>query len=191
MEQTYQQVQEIRPYYVFNGVDVDRYTIDGVYTQVMLSPREMDIRRLPQQARAWVNERLQYTHGYGVAVSPVNQVSPEGLPEFLVRDIPPVGLSDLEVTQPEIYYGGMTYGTVAVKTATQEFDYPSGSENKQTTYAGDRGRRVGWFLQSSGFCHPIRGPEPRVDQLYASPVTPDVSSTDRGAGAESGALPTL
>ena len=92
MEQTYQQVQEIRPYYVFRDVDVDRYTIDGVYRQVMLSAREMDTRRLPQQARAWVNERLQYTHGYGVAVSPVNQVSPEGLPEFLVRDIPPVGL---------------------------------------------------------------------------------------------------
>ena len=160
MEQTYQQVQEIRPYYVFNGVDVDRYTIDGVYTQVMLSPREMDIRRLPQQARAWVNERLQYTHGYGVAVSPVNKVSPEGLPEFLVRDIPPVGHSDLEVTQPEIYYGGMTYGTVAVKTATQEFDYPSGSENKQTTYAGDGGVELGGFFNRLAFA--IRFVDPNL-----------------------------
>jgi uncharacterized membrane protein (UPF0182 family) len=143
MAQTYQQVQEIRPYYVFNGVDVDRYTIDGVYRQVMLSGREMDTRRLPQQARAWVNEVLQYTHGYGVAVSPVNRVSPEGLPEFFVRDIPPVGVKDLQVDRPEIYYGEMTYGMVAVKTGTQEFDYPSGDENKQTTYAGAGGVEIG------------------------------------------------
>ena len=119
MAQTYQQIQEIRPYYVFNDVDVDRYTIDGVYSQVMLSGREIDTRRLPEQARAWVNEKLQYTHGYGVAVSPVNRVSPQGLPEFFVRDIPPVGVPDLNVDRPEIYYGEMTYGMVAVKTGTQ------------------------------------------------------------------------
>tara|TARA_Y100000588_G_scaffold392638_1_gene505286 strand:+ start:1836 stop:4655 length:2820 start_codon:yes stop_codon:yes gene_type:complete len=169
MEQTYQQVQEIRPYYVFRDVDVDRYTIDGVYRQVMLSAREMDTRRLPQQARAWVNERLQYTHGYGVAVSPVNQVSPEGLPEFLVRDIPPVGLDDLEVTRPEIYYGGMTYGTVAVKTATQEFDYPSGSENKQTTYAGDGGVEIGGFFNRLAFA--IRFMDPNL--VLTSYMLPD------------------
>jgi uncharacterized protein len=151
MAQTYQQVQEIRPYYVFNDVDVDRYTIDGVYRQVMLSGREMDTRRLPQQARAWVNERLQYTHGYGVTVSPVNRVSPEGLPEFFVRDIPPVGVEGLEVDRPEIYYGEMTYGMVAVKTGTQEFDYPSGDENKQTTYAGEGGVEIGSLFNRIAF----------------------------------------
>ncbi|MCH7939126.1 MAG: UPF0182 family protein, partial [Candidatus Marinimicrobia bacterium] len=136
----------IRPYYVFNDVDVDRYTIDGVYTRGMLSAREMDTRRLPQQARAWVNEKLQYTHGYGVAVSPVNRVSPQGLPEFFVRDIPPKGVPDLKVDRPEIYYGEMTYGMVAVKTSTLEFDYPSGDGNKQTTYAGKGGVEIGgWF----------------------------------------------
>ena len=151
MAQTYQQVQEIRPYYVFNGVDVDRYTIDGTYRQVMLSGREMDTRRLPQQARAWVNERLQYTHGYGVAVSPVNRVSPEGLPEFFVRDIPPVAVPDLQIDRPEIYYGEMTYGMVAVKTGTQEFDYPSGDENKQTTYAGAGGVEIGSIFNRLAF----------------------------------------
>ncbi|MBS10655.1 MAG: hypothetical protein CME19_03505 [Gemmatimonadetes bacterium] len=151
MEQTYQQVQEIRPYYVFNDVDVDRYVIDGVYRQVMLAGREMDTRRLPQQARAWVNERLQYTHGYGVAVSPVNRVSPEGLPEFFVRDIPPEGSIDLKVDRPEIYYGEMTYGMVAVKTGTKEFDYPSGNGNKQTTYAGDGGVEIGNLMNRLAF----------------------------------------
>lgn len=151
MAQTYQQVQEIRPYYVFNDVDVDRYVIDGVYRQVMLSGREMDTRRLPAQARAWVNERLQYTHGYGVAVSPVNRVSPEGLPEFFVRDIPPVGVKDLQVTRPELYYGEMTYGMVAVKTGTKEFDYPSGDRNVQTTYAGDGGVEIGSLFNRLAF----------------------------------------
>ena len=90
LKQTYQQVQEIRPYYVFPNVDVDRYTVDGVYRQVMLSARELDTNRLPAQARNWVNERLQYTHGYGVTMSPVNHVTSEGLPAFMVKDIPPI-----------------------------------------------------------------------------------------------------
>jgi uncharacterized membrane protein (UPF0182 family) len=151
MAQTYQQLQEIRPYYVFNDVDVDRYIIDGVNRQVMISGREMDTRRLPAQARAWVNERLQYTHGYGVAVSPVNRVSPEGLPEFFVRDIPPVGIDELKIDRPEIYYGEMTYGMVAVKTGTQEFDYPSGNENKQTTYGGSGGVEIGSLFNRLAF----------------------------------------
>ena len=139
MVQTYQQIQEIRPYYVFPDVDVDRYTIDGIYRQVMLSAREMDTNRLPPQARNWVNERLQYTHGYGVALSPVNQVSPEGLPTFMVKDIPPVSVPGLEIDRPEIYYGERTFAYVVVNTSTQEFDYPKGGENKFSTYQGTGG----------------------------------------------------
>jgi uncharacterized membrane protein (UPF0182 family) len=152
MAQTFQQVQEIRPYYIFPNVDVDRYTIDGVYSQVMLSGRELDTNRLPAQARNWVNERLQYTHGYGVAMSPVTTVTPEGLPEFLIKDLPPVSVSkDLEITQPGIYYGERTYGNVIVKTGTEEFDYPRRDGNAFTTYSGTGGVPIGSFIQKLAF----------------------------------------
>jgi len=151
LAQTYQQVQEIRPYYVFPGVDVDRYTIDGVYRQVMLSAREMAAERLPAQARSWVNERLQYTHGYGIAMSPVNHVTPDGLPDLMVRDIPPVAVPGLEITRPEIYYGEHTYPYVAVNTSTQEFDYPRGDENAFCTYEGTGGVPLGGFLGRVAF----------------------------------------
>ena len=144
--QTYQQVQEIRPYYVFAGVDVDRYRIDGVYRQVMLSAREMDTDRLPSQARNWVNERLQYTHGYGVALSPVDHVTPEGLPALMVKDIPPVFPKGLEIERPELYYGEGETGYVVVNTSMQEFDYPKGDENKFSTYEGAGGVEMGGFF---------------------------------------------
>jgi len=149
--QTYQQVQEIRPYYVFPEVDVDRYTVDGVYTQVMLSAREMAADRLPIQARSWVNERLQYTHGYGVAMSPVNRVTPGGLPELLVRDLPPVSAPGLEIDRPEIYYGEKTRSYVMTNTSTQEFDYPKGSENVFSTYQGTGGVSIGGLLGRIAF----------------------------------------
>jgi uncharacterized protein len=152
MALTFQQVQEIRPYYVFPNVDVDRYTIDGVYSQVMLAGRELDTNRLPEQARNWVNERLQYTHGYGVAMSPVTTVTPEGLPEFLIKDLPPVSSSkDLEITQPGIYYGERTYGNVIVKTGTEEFDYPRRDGNAFTTYVGTGGVPIGSLVQKLAF----------------------------------------
>ena len=151
MVQTYQQIQEIRPYYVFPDVDVDRYTIDGIYRQVMLSAREMDTNRLPPQARNWVNERLQYTHGYGVALSPVNQVSPEGLPTFMVKDIPPVSVPGLEIDRPEIYYGERTFAYVVVNTSTREFDYPKGGENKFSTYQGTGGVPMEGFFDRLAF----------------------------------------
>jgi uncharacterized membrane protein (UPF0182 family) len=152
MVQTYQQVQEIRPYYVFPSVDVDRYTINGVYRQVMLSGRELDTNRLPAQARNWVNERLQYTHGYGVAMSPVTHVTPEGLPSFLIKDIPPVSDSpELQITRPEIYYGERTYGNVVVKTSTEEFDYPRSNGNAFTTYEGNGGVPMGGFFGRLAF----------------------------------------
>lgn len=153
MAQTFQQIQEIRPYYVFPNVDVDRYTIDGVYSQVMLSGRELDTNRLPAQARNWVNEKLQYTHGYGVAMSPVTTVTPEGLPEFLIKDLPPVSMSkDLTITQPGIYYGERTYGNVMVKTGIEEFDYPRrDGGNAVTTYQGTGGVPIGSFIQQVAF----------------------------------------
>ena len=149
--QTYQQVQEIRPYYVFPDVDVDRYTVNGVYRQVMLSAREMVTDRLPAQARNWVNERLQYTHGYGVAMSPVNQVTPEGLPSLMVKDLPPVSAPGLEIDRPEIYYGERAYAYVVVKTSMQEFDYPMGDENKFSTYQGAGGVPMGGFFDRLAF----------------------------------------
>ena len=149
--QTYQQVQEIRPYYGFSGVDVDRYTVDGVYRQVMLSAREMVTERLPSQARNWVNERLQYTHGYGVAMSPVDQVTPQGLPSLMVKDIPPIWEPGLEIDRPEIYYGEQTHDYVVVKTTTQEFDYPKGEENKFVTYQGEGGVILGGLFNRLAF----------------------------------------
>ncbi len=151
LKQTYQQVQEIRPYYVFPNVDVDRYTVDGVYRQVMLSARELDTNRLPDQARNWVNERLQYTHGYGVAMSPVNHVTSEGLPAFMIKDIPPIADSGLEVEQPEIYYGERTYAYIVVKTGIEEFDYPKGDDNRYSTYAGLGGVPTGSFFNRLAF----------------------------------------
>ena len=152
MVQTYQQIQEIRPYYVFSGIDVDRYTIDGVYQQVMLSGRELDTNRLPVQARNWVNETLQYTHGYGVAMSPVTHVSPEGLPAFMIKDIPPVSdAAELQISRPEIYYGERTYGNVVVKTSADEFDYPRRDGNAFTSYEGKGGVPMGSFIKRLAF----------------------------------------
>ena len=142
---TYNQVQSIRLYYDFLDIDVDRYMIDGEYRQVMLSARELSPSKLPSQAQTWVNRRLQYTHGYGVAVSPVNEVTPEGLPELFVKDVPPRG--KLEISRPEIYYGENTSDYVIVKTTTPEFDYPKGDENVYVEYEGDSGVAIGSYLR--------------------------------------------
>jgi len=158
--QTFQQVQEIRPYYVFSGVDVDRYTVDGVYRQVLLAARELVTDRLPAQARNWVNERLRYTHGYGITLSPVNRVTPEGMPEFMVKDIPPVSVPGLEVTRPEIYYGERTYPYVVVKTGMEEFDYPYGDENRYATYQGTGGVPMGGLLKRLAFT--VRFMDPNI-----------------------------
>ncbi len=137
LQDTYAQIQEIRLYYEFVDVDVDRYYLDGDYRQVTLSPREMATEQL--QSRTWVNEHLQFTHGYGLVMSPVNAVTPEGLPELLVRDLPPRTISGLEITRPELYYGEKTDNYVFVNSALEEFDYPSGDQNVFTTYEGTGG----------------------------------------------------
>ncbi len=136
---TYRQLQEIRPYYQFNDVDIDRYTLDGKYRQVMLSPRELSYQRVPQPAQTWVNKRLKYTHGYGLVMSPVNLITPDGLPVFLIKDIPPVSQVDLEVKEPAIYYGEENERYIFTGTATSEFDYPRGGANAFTKYQGTGG----------------------------------------------------
>ncbi len=146
---TYAQLQEIRTYYRFVDVDNDRYVVDGQLRQVMLSPRELSYRNLP--SRIWINERLTYTHGYGVVLGPVNRITPEGLPEFWIKDIPPASSGPITVTRPEIYYGEIANDVggdyVFVKTRAQELDYPAGDKNVYTNYAGDGGVPVQTFLR--------------------------------------------
>lgn len=145
---TFRQVQEIRTYYDFSAVDNDRYLIDGELRQVMISPRELVPSSLPDQARTWVNESMTYTHGYGVALGPVNQVSAEGLPELFVKDLPPKVRfpDDLGITRPELYYGESMTRPVFVLTGNPEFDYPAGEDNVFTTYQGSGGIPVGGLL---------------------------------------------
>ena len=136
---TYRQLQEIRLYYKFNDVDVERYTLNGNYQQIMLSARELSNSQLPQEAQTWVNQRLKYTHGYGLVMSPVNQVTSDGLPELYIKDIPPAAEVNLPVSQPAIYYGEETDTYIFTGTKTQEFDYPLGEANAFTTYNGKGG----------------------------------------------------
>src|SRR5690606_1430083 len=124
----YNQLQTFRPYYFFNDVDVDRYEIDGKYQQVFISARELTQQRLPDQAQTWVNKNLRYTHGYGVSISNVNEITPEGQPEYLVKDLPPKG--PIAVEKPQIYFGENDYNSVIVGTKVDEFDYPDNDENK-------------------------------------------------------------
>ena len=143
--QTYGQIQTIRPLYEFIDVDIDRYIIDGVRRQVMISARELSPSRLPIDAQSWVNQRLQFTHGYGAVVSPVNEVLQNGLPEIFLGDIPITGKFD--VTRPEIYYGELTDHYVIVKTTAEEFDYPVDDGNVQTVFEGDSGVGIGNFFR--------------------------------------------
>ncbi|WP_026894923.1 UPF0182 family membrane protein [Clostridiisalibacter paucivorans] len=139
--QVYNQLQAIRLYYSFNNVDIDRYNIDGKYTQVFLSARELDQKNL--QTKTWINKHLKYTHGYGMVLSPVNAVTSDGQPELLVRNIPPVTDVNLDIKRPEIYFGESTNDYIITNTDEMEFDYPQGSDNKQTIYEGDAGIELG------------------------------------------------
>ena len=146
---TYQQLQQIRTYYNFVDVDNDRYIIDGAYRQIMLSPRELSYKNLP--SRIWINEHLTYTHGYGVTLGPVSRISKEGLPEFFIKDIPPIATTNIVVKRPEIYYGEIPNDYVFVKTKALEFDYPAGAENVYTNYQGKGGVPIGSFLHKLAF----------------------------------------
>ncbi|MDP3786831.1 MAG: UPF0182 family protein, partial [Candidatus Omnitrophota bacterium] len=143
---TFSQIQEIRTYYEFAEVDNDRYIIDGEIRQIMLSPRELASASLPN--RNWINERLTFTHGYGVAAGPVNQVTPEGLPVLFVKDLPPKSdMKELEISRPEIYFGELSNDYVIVKTKSLEFNYPKGEENVYATYEGTGGVEMNSFIR--------------------------------------------
>jgi uncharacterized membrane protein (UPF0182 family) len=140
LDATYRQFQGFRLYYQFSDVDVDRYIIDGDYRQVMVSAREMDINNLPQQSQTFVNRRFQYTHGYGVTMSTVNEFTSQGLPHLLIKNIPIESEdSTLDVTQPRIYYGELTNTPVIVNSKEKEFDFPNGNENVYNRYSGKGG----------------------------------------------------
>jgi len=143
--QTFGQLQEIRTYYDFVSVDDDRYIVDGRYRQVMLSPRELNSASLP--TRTFINERLTFTHGMGLTLGPVNEVTEEGLPVLFIKDLPPASTVSLAVKRPEIYFGELSDAWVFANTGQPEFDYPSGDENIFTSYKGSGGVRVGGLLR--------------------------------------------
>jgi uncharacterized protein len=155
LEDTYNQQQAIRTYYTFNHIDIDRYTIGNKYQSLEISPREFDFSQLPQSAQNWINQHLQYTHGYGVTSSPVNAVVGEGLPDYVVGDIPPSG--SLAVTTPGVYFGELTTDYAIAPSATKEFDYPQGSNDQYTNYSGGHGvsldgiNRALWSLKLGDF----------------------------------------
>jgi uncharacterized protein len=140
------QIQEIRTYYDFATVDNDRYSLNGELQQFMLSPRELNSTSLPE--RNWINERLSYTHGYGAAIGPVNQMTSEGLPVLLVQNIPPVSPYPVfKINRPEIYFGELTRGYTVVNTGQKEFDYPAGETNVYANYQGTGGVPVNSLLR--------------------------------------------
>jgi len=145
LKDTYNQIQSIRSYYIFDDVDVDRYQLRDGYRQVMLAARELAPEALQAQARTWVNQRLKFTHGYGVAMSLVSAVAEEGRPQLLIQDVPPRG--DVPITRPEIYYGTHPASYVIVKTNEAEFDYPRGDENVEARHQGNTGVNIGSFFR--------------------------------------------
>ncbi|MGH9201063.1 MAG: UPF0182 family protein, partial [Vicinamibacterales bacterium] len=135
--QTFGQLQEIRTYYDFVSVDDDRYLIDGRYRQVLLSPRELNTNALP--TRSFIADHLTFTHGMGLTLAPVNQVTTEGLPVLFVKDLPPATTGSLKVSRPQIYFGELTNQYAIVGTRQPEFDYPSGEQNITAAYEGRAG----------------------------------------------------
>ena len=167
--QTYRQIQTIRLYYNFNNVDVDRYFINNQYRQLMLATREMVVDQLPPQANTWVNRHLIYTHGYGLAASPVNEVTDEGLPRLFIKDVPPSFKPDLKIDRPEIYYGEKTDDYVLVKTKAREFDYPKGDKNVYSVYQGKGGVTIKSFFRRLIFAIELQDPQ----ILFTTYITPE------------------
>jgi uncharacterized membrane protein (UPF0182 family) len=145
---TVTQMQALRPYYTFHEPpDVDRYTIDGNYRQVLLSARELDITQLPGSQSNWINPHFTYTHGYGLVLAEVNKITPDGQPVYLIQDMPPVVKTpSLQITRPELYYSEVQHEPVFVDTAQEEFNYPQGSDNAMVRYAGKGGFPISSFL---------------------------------------------
>jgi uncharacterized membrane protein (UPF0182 family) len=148
LQDTLRQVQEIRTYYDFPDIDIDRYQIGGSLREMMLAVRELNVDKLPESSHNWINDKLIYTHGYGITMNPVNGFTPEGLPTLLLSNMPVQStVPNLSVTRPEIYFGEMTNTDVYVKTGQQEFNYPEGQTNNLTSYKGTGGIVVGGFMR--------------------------------------------
>jgi len=148
LQDTLRQLQEIRTYYDFPDIDIDRYVVDGSLRQVMVATRELSVEKLPESSRTWINEKLIYTHGYGLTMNAVNGFTPEGLPALLLRDMPVQSAApELRITRPEVYFGEMTNDDVYVKTRQQEFNYPQGQTNSLTSYEGSGGIVLGGFFR--------------------------------------------
>ena len=146
LKATFSQLQEFRIYYTFNSVNVDRYHFGDEYRQVMISAREINTDNLPQSAQTWINKKLQYTHGYGIVMAPVNEIGQEGLPDLIIKDIPPKSSVSANVDRPEIYYGEKTFSYIIANTKIPEFDYPKGNQNETVHYEGSGGLFIknGW-----------------------------------------------
>jgi uncharacterized protein len=166
---TYGQLQEIRTYYKFHDVDVDRYRLDGAYQQVMLSAREFKRALLAPNAQTWVNRHVLFTHGNGVVMSPVTRKSAEGLPIFFLQDIPTVSTGGPPIRESRIYYGEETEGYVIVKATTPEFDYPKGKDNVYGVYGGTGGVPVGGLARKSLFAWYFKD----LNLLLSSYITAD------------------
>ena len=150
LKDTYEQLQALRPYYQFGGVDIDRYTVDGKIDQVMLAVRELDKSKLNNPT--WVNRNLEFTHGYGIVMNPVEQVSSEGQPEFYVQDLPPKSVvEEIQITQPEVYFGELMEDEVFVSPTRPSFSYPSGDENIKAVYTGSGGVLLNSFFKRLAF----------------------------------------
>ena len=159
LKATFSQLQEFRLYYDFKDVDVDRYHFGNDYRQVMLSAREINFNELPESARTWVNLRLQYTHGYGVVMTTVDEIGKEGLPHLIIKDIPPKISVPLKLDKPQIYYGEETTPYVIVNTKLAEFDYPKGNQNAYNHYKGTGGILMKNGLRKLLFAIQLKSPE--------------------------------
>jgi uncharacterized protein len=164
---TYRQLQEIRSYYKFSDVDIDRYTLNSDYQQVMLSAREMSHEQLPIEAQNWVNKRLKYTHGYGFAMSPVNQITADGQPEFYVKNIPPASTVDLPIQETAIYYGEESHNYVFTGMTTDEFDYPVGGTNASVRYQGKGGVPIGTLGRRLVYAYNLNSLQALISNYFA------------------------
>lgn len=173
LQDTLRQVQEIRTYYDFPDIDIDRYSFNGNTREVMLAARELNVDKLPDSSRNWINEKLIYTHGYGVTMNPVNGFTPEGLPTLYLSNMPVQStIQGLTVTRPEIYFGQQTDTDVYVKTKQKEFDYPQGQNNTLTSYEGTGGIVIGSLMRRILLAF-------QLDDLGKLPFSDDVTPDSR------------
>lgn len=167
LKKTYEQLQLFRTYYLFHDVDVDRYQLNGEYKEILLSAREMNVENLPQEAQTWVNQHLVYTHGYGAVMNPVDKITSNGLPEFYMKDIPPVS-PYISLSEPRIYYGEGVSDYIITNTNTDEFDYPAGNQNMYTVYSGTGGIHLS-FLNRIIYAVNFRS----IELLMSGSVSPE------------------